>query len=175
MLNFFPINMHKKLFILAIALLLPLSFSYESNAQTKRAKTAPRRAVKTVKRKPAVVKPSVAATTTASGLTYIITHKGAGRFPRKGETVAVHYTGTLTNGVKFDSSHDRGEPITFELGAGNVIKGWDEGIARLHVGDQAIFVIPSQLGYGAKGEPRAGISPNATLIFIVELVEVRAK
>jgi len=174
--NFFPINMHKKLIATAIVFLLLLSFSHELNGQTKRSKTAPRKTVRTVKRKTiTVVKSSAAATTTASGLTYLITHKGAGRLPKKGETVAVHYTGMLTNGVKFDSSRDRGEPIAFELGAGRVIKGWDEGIARLHVGDQAIFVIPPQLGYGAEGEPRGGIPPDATLIFIVELVEVRAK
>ncbi|MDQ6788432.1 MAG: FKBP-type peptidyl-prolyl cis-trans isomerase [Acidobacteriota bacterium] len=150
--------------------------SFESNGQTKRAKTAPRRAVKTVKQQaPTVVKSSLSATTTASGLTYIITRKGAERLPKKGETVAVHYTGTLTNGVKFDSSRDRDEPITFELGAGRVIKGWDEGIARMHVGDQAIFIIPPQLGYGAKGAGEGAIPPDATLIFIVELVEVRAK
>jgi peptidylprolyl isomerase len=113
-----------------------------------------------------------AATTTASGLTYLITHHGQGSQPTAGEVVVVHYTGALTNGVKFDSSRDRDEPIAFKLGAGQVIKGWDEGVAQLHVGDQAILVIPPQLGYGARGAGDV-IPPDATLIFIVELVDVK--
>jgi peptidylprolyl isomerase len=103
----------------------------------------------------------------------LITNKGTGRQPKIGETVSVHYTGTLTGGLKFDSSRDRGEPIEFKLGAGRVIKGWDEGIAKLHVGDQAILVIPSNLGYGERGTPDGTIPPNATLIFIVELVDIK--
>jgi peptidylprolyl isomerase len=89
-----------------------------------------------------------------------------------GDTVLVHYTGLLTNGAKFDSSLDRNEPIAFPLGAGRVIKGWDEGIARLRVGDQATLIIPPELGYGAKGAGGV-IPPNATLIFIVEVVGVK--
>ncbi len=89
-----------------------------------------------------------------------------------GKTVTVHYTGMLTSGVKFDSSLDRSEPISFPLGAGKVIKGWDEGIAKLRVGDKAMLIIPPQLGYGAKGAGNGEIPPNATLIFIVELVGV---
>ena len=84
----------------------------------------------------------------------------------------VHYTGLLTNGTKFDSSLDRSEPIAFPLGAGRVIKGWDEGIAKLRVGDQATLIIPSQLGYGAKGAGGV-IPPDATLIFIIEVVDVK--
>jgi len=115
-----------------------------------------------------------AAVTTPSGLTYLITKKGTGRQPVKGETVVIHYTGTLTNGVKFDSSRDRSGPLAFKLGVGQVIKGWDEGVAKLRVGDQAILLIPSELGYGAKG---AGddIPPDSTLIFVVEVVDVKAK
>jgi peptidylprolyl isomerase len=106
-------------------------------------------------------------------LVYLITHKGTGRIrPRKGQTVSVHYTGTLTNGVKFDSSRDRNEPISFPIGMGKVIKGWDEGIARLHVGDQAILVIPPSIGYGARGADGV-IPPNAKLIFVVELVDIK--
>jgi len=86
-----------------------------------------------------------------------------------GDTVSVHYTGTLTDGTKFDSSRDRGEPIEFPLGQGRVIKGWDEGIAKMHVGDQAILIIPPSIGYGSRGAGEA-IPPDATLIFIVELV-----
>jgi tetratricopeptide (TPR) repeat protein len=88
--------------------------------------------------------------------------------------VLVHYTGTLSNGVKFDSSRDRNEPIAFKLGAGRVIKGWDEGVAHLRVGDQAVLVIPPQIGYGARGAGGGVIPPDATLIFIIEVVDVKA-
>jgi peptidylprolyl isomerase len=111
--------------------------------------------------------------TTASGLTYVVTKRGDGRKPLKGETVTVHYTGTLANGTKFDSSHDRGEPISFPLGMGRVIKGWDEGIAKLGVGDQAVLVIPPEIGYGAKGAGDGLIPPGATLVFVVELVAIQ--
>lgn len=130
-----------------------------------------------VTKRPAAVKPRPAAlplaVKTASGLTYFITQNGTGRTPKVGETVVVHYTGTLTNGTKFDSSRDRGQPISFPLGQGKVIKGWDEGIAKLRVGDQAIFVIPPAIAYGPKG--RGPIPPDATLIFIVELVNIEEK
>ena len=86
--------------------------------------------------------------------------------------VKVHYTGTLENGTKFDSSRDRGEPIEFQLGAGQVIRGWDEGLAQLKVGDKARLTIPPSLGYGARGAGGV-IPPNATLIFDVELVDAR--
>ena len=112
------------------------------------------------------------AVTTASGLTYVITHRANGRRPQTGETVLVHYTGTLVDGKKFDSSHDRNEPISFPLGAGRVIKGWDEGISKLGVGDQAVLVIPPELGYGAKGAGDGLIPPGATLVFVVELVGI---
>jgi hypothetical protein len=119
-------------------------------------------------------KPVVAqqAVTTPSGLTYVITHQGDGRRPQNGETVLVHYTGTLVDGTKFDSSHDRNDPIAFSLGTGQVIKGWDEGIAMLGLGDTAVLVIPPALGYGAKGAGKV-IPPNATLIFVVELVDIK--
>ena len=92
-----------------------------------------------------------------------------------GDTVSVHYTGTLTDGTKFDSSRDpdRGEPIQFPLGQGRVIKGWDEGIAMMHVGDQAILVIPPSIGYGPRGQ--GPIPPDSTLIFVVELVGASRK
>ena len=112
------------------------------------------------------------ANTTPSGLVYVITQKGSGRQPLSGETVIVHYTGLLGNGAKFDSSLDRGKPFEFPLGQGQVIKGWDEGIAKLHVGDQATLIIPPELGYGATGAGGV-IPPNATLIFLVELVGIK--
>lgn len=98
-------------------------------------------------------------------------HEGGGAPAQKGQLVKVHYTGTLENGQKFDSSRDRGEPIAFPLGVGYVIPGWDQGIAQLRVGDKARLTIPGELGYGAAGIPGV-IPPNATLIFDVELVDV---
>lgn len=110
-------------------------------------------------------------TTTASGLQYwdIVVGTGATATPRS--MVRVHYSGFLTNGEKFDSSRDRGEPFSFPLGAGQVIKGWDEGVAGMKVGGQRQLRIPPELGYGAAGAGGA-IPPNATLIFDVELLGV---
>lgn len=99
-------------------------------------------------------------------------HAGTGPQARAGQSVKVHYTGTLENGQTFDSSRTRGEPIEFVLGAGQVIQGWDEGIAQLRVGDKAKLTIPAELAYGARGVPGV-IPPNATLIFDVELVDAR--
>jgi peptidylprolyl isomerase len=109
-------------------------------------------------------------TTTDSGLQYKITQKGRGVQPQAGDGVKVHYKGTLENGVEFDNSFKRNQPIAFELGAGRVIAGWDEGIALLHQGDKAIFRIPPELGYGARAV--GPIPANATLTFEVELVDV---
>jgi FKBP-type peptidyl-prolyl cis-trans isomerase len=110
-------------------------------------------------------------TITASGLQYWDNVVGTGATAVAGNTVKVHYTGFLTTGEKFDSSHDRGEPFSFPLGAGQVIKGWDEGVVGMKVGGQRQLRIPPQLGYGAAGAGGA-IPPNATLIFDVELLEV---
>lgn len=115
---------------------------------------------------------SSAAITTPSGLTYLITKKGTGPQLKAGDTVVLNYTGTLTNGVKFDSSHDGKEPLAFKLGAGKVIKGYDEGVSKLHVGDHAILIIPGKLAYGPNGIPNV-IPPNATLIFIIEVLDVK--
>jgi peptidylprolyl isomerase len=154
--------MLKAKLILALISVCLLSSSI-TEAQTKR-RRAPRSAPKS----------SSAAITTPSGLTYLITKKGAGRLPKAGETVVLNYTGTLTNGMKFDSSHDRNQPLAFKLGVGQVIKGWDEGVAKLRVGDQAILVIPGKIAYGARGAGDA-IPPDATLIFVVELLDVKAR
>lgn len=108
---------------------------------------------------------------TESGLQFTEISAGEGPVAESGQIVSVHYTGTLEDGTVFDSSYNRGEPISFPLGAGFVIPGWDEGIAMMNVGSQAILVIPPDLGYGAQGAGGV-IPPNATLIFDVELVEV---
>src|SRR6185503_2206261 len=145
--------MNAKLIVSLLLLCLCSIYTFEVEAQTRRGRT------------PRI---SSAAITTPSGLTYLITKKGTGRQLKAGDTVILNYTGTLTNGVKFDSSHDRNEPLAFKLGAGQVIKGYDEGLARLRVGDQAVLVIPGKLAYGPKGVPDV-IPPDATLIFVIEV------
>jgi peptidylprolyl isomerase len=111
------------------------------------------------------------AVTTTSGLKYIDIQEGEGESPSKGQKVTVHYTGTLENGQKFDSSRDRERPFTFTIGVGQVIKGWDEGVAGMKVGGRRNLIIPAELGYGSRGAGGV-IPPNATLIFDVELLEV---
>ncbi|KAF2327371.1 peptidylprolyl isomerase [Flavobacterium daemonense] len=109
---------------------------------------------------------------TESGLRYKMIQKGEGKRAEAGKTVSVHYEGSLENGKVFDSSYPRKKPIEFKLGIGQVIEGWDEGIALLQVGDKARFVIPSDLAYGPSGAGGV-IPPNATLIFDVELMDVK--
>lgn len=111
-------------------------------------------------------------TVTASGLKYVDQAVGAGDVAVAGKTVSVHYTGWLENGKKFDSSVDRGQPFSFPLGAGRVIKGWDEGVQGMKVGGKRKLTIPSDLGYGSRGAGGV-IPPNATLIFDVELLGIR--
>lgn len=109
---------------------------------------------------------------TDSGLEYVDTVVGTGDSPKKGQQVTVHYTGRLTNGQKFDSSVDRGQPFMFTIGIGQVIKGWDEGVMSMQVGGKRTLTIPPQLGYGARGAGSA-IPPNATLVFDVELLGIK--
>ena len=106
----------------------------------------------------------------ASGLYYIETKEGKGSNPQSGQKVKVHYTGKFLDGTVFDSSVDRGEPIEFTLGQGQVIKGWDEGIAMMRKGGKAVLVIPSEIAYGTYG--RGNIPPYSTLVFDVELVDI---
>lgn len=109
---------------------------------------------------------------TKSGVTIEVITEGKGPTPKEGQMVSVHYTGWLTDSTKFDSSVDRGQPFTYQFGVGQVIQGWDDGVATLKVGGKSKFIIPSELGYGQRG---AGgiIPPNATLIFEVELLGIQ--
>jgi peptidylprolyl isomerase len=109
---------------------------------------------------------------TASGLRYTDEVVGTGATPQKGQTVTVHYTGTLLNGKKFDSSVDRGVPANFRIGVGEVIKGWDEGLMTMKVGGKRHFIIPANLAYGVVGRP-PDIPGNSPLVFDVELLGVK--
>ena len=112
-----------------------------------------------------------------SGLKIIDVKRGSGAVAKAGQSVTVHYTGWLyvngARGKKFDSSVDRGQPFTFALGAGNVIPGWDQGVAGMRVGGKRTLIIPPELGYGANGTPDGTIPPGATLIFDVQLLSVQ--
>ncbi len=109
---------------------------------------------------------------TPGGVKIEIVKEGQGPMPKNGQTLVVHYIGTLPDGTKFDSSRDRGQPFPFVLGAGKVIRGWDEAFAAMKVGTRAIITIPPALAYGPRGAGKV-IPPNATLIFDVELLEAR--
>lgn len=112
------------------------------------------------------------AVTTPSGLKYVELKEGTGATPQSGQTVEVHYVGTLEDGTKFDSSRDRGQPFSFKIGVGQVIKGWDEGLSTMKVGGRRQLIIPPELGYGSRGAGGV-IPPNAILHFDVELLGVK--
>lgn len=125
---------------------------------------------------PAMAQGTPAMTTTPSGLGFTDTVAGTGASPKTGQTCVMHYTGWLyqdgVKGKKFDSSLDRGQPFEFKIGQGQVIKGWDEGVASMKVGGKRTLIIPAALGYGARGAGGV-IPPNATLMFDVELLGVK--
>jgi len=110
---------------------------------------------------------------TSSGLTYVDEIIGTGNNPKTGDKVVVHYTGTLENGTKFDSSMDRDRPFEFTIGVGRVIKGWDEGVSSMKVGGKRKLIIPPDLGYGSRN--MGAIPPNSTLLFDIELIEIKEK
>jgi peptidylprolyl isomerase len=110
---------------------------------------------------------------TATGLGYVEIAEGTGAQPTTGDSVRVHYTGWLESGQKFDSSRDRGEPLEFKVGRGQVIEGWDEGVGSMKVGGKRKLIIPAHLGYGDQGAAGV-IPPGATLIFEVELVGIKS-
>jgi len=170
--------MRKSIFALFLILAVSASASMAQAKKRpiKRATTKP--AYGKIKPKPRTTKnmtnptANSQAVTTASGLTYIITKRGDGAQIKAGDNVIVNYTGLLTNGMKFDSSLDRGEPFSFPVGAQRVIKGWDEGLQKLRVGDHATLIIPPAIGYGSRGAGGV-IPPDATLIFIIEVIGVK--
>jgi peptidylprolyl isomerase len=149
---------------IALALILGLVAGSASSALAAD-KKKPAKAAKVPKGKGKVV-------TTASGLKYEEIVVGKGASPSSGKTVVVHYTGWLTDGKKFDSSRDRGQPFEFVIGQGNVIKGWDEGVMSMKIGGRRKLTIPPGLAYGERGAGGV-ITPNSTLIFDVELLGVK--
>jgi peptidylprolyl isomerase len=146
-----------------------LQFTISNTAATAATEFADRQLVKNTIALTA--KKSEKTITTPSGLKYTILKAGKGSTPKPGQNVFVHYTGTLTNGKKFDSSRDRGQPFSFKVGEGRVIPGWDEALSTMKVGERRKLTIPSKLGYGAAGAGQ-DIPPNATLIFDVELLKI---
>ncbi|MFH0825333.1 MAG: FKBP-type peptidyl-prolyl cis-trans isomerase [Pseudomonadota bacterium] len=112
------------------------------------------------------------AVTTPGGVKIEVIQQGSGPVPTKGQTVSVHYIGKLTNGKTFDSSRERGEPIKFPIGMGQVIKGWDEAVGMMKIGTRAMITIPPEMGYGSRGSGGV-IPPNAVLIFDVELLKAQ--
>lgn len=163
-------------FILPLILLIAGGFWFV-NSQKSETKTAPQVSISSTPTQPATinedqkVSPSAAVQENMEGLVIEDIKVGTGVAASSGKKVTVHYSGTLVDGTKFDSSYDRGAPFTFDLGAGEVIKGWDLGVEGMKIGGKRKLTIPSELGYGQRGAGSA-IPPNATLIFEVELLKV---
>lgn len=160
-----------------LVLALTMSTAAVIFAQTAPKQTAPRkRPVTVVSARPNTKAPTKVTgdgVKTESGLQYWDIVVGTGKVAKEGDGVRVHYTGWLTNGKKFDSSVDGGRPFTFVLGNGEVIKGWDEGVAGMKVGGKRQLHIPPDLGYGENGTPDGTIPPNSTLIFEVQLLSIQ--
>lgn len=164
--------------VLAFITLGLFAISFIGNAPATQATTAAQQSAAAPQPLPGVTSAAPAssnanAATTASGLQIIDQVVGTGAQPQAGQTVVVNYTGYLDNGTKFDSSFDRNQPFEFVLGAGQVIRGWDEGISTMKVGGKRRLVIPPELAYGAEGAGNGVIPPNARLTFDVELVGVK--
>ena len=165
--------MKKSIFAVFLIIAVGVCVSFAQTKKRTVTRTTKRGATtKTTVKKTTVTTVKSQAVTTASGLTYIITKRGEGALVKAGDEVIVNYTGLLTNGAKFDSSLDRGETFSFRVGAGRVIKGWDEGLQKLRIGDHATLVIPASIAYGARGAGGV-IPPDATLIFIIEVIGIK--
>ena len=164
-----------KKYSITLVLICSVSILFAQQSKTKNTKVKPTKKTSTVvgevKREDTKMENNEF--TTASGLKVKITEKGNGKQVLKGDKVTAHYTGTLADGKKFDSSKDRNQPFSFKVGTGQVISGWDEGFQLLSIGDKATFTIPSNLSYGANGAGGV-IPPNATLFFDVEVLDAVA-
>jgi len=165
--------MYKLLIVLLTAGLLAACSGKKSDTATVETSEKPKQE-QTVKTPEAIgdipaLPPEVKTVTTASGLQYIDVVVGSGDTPSQGAMVSVHYTGWLTSGKKFDSSYDRNAPFRFKLGQGQVIKGWDEGVASMSKGGKRRLILPPELAYGTRGAGNT-IPPDATLVFDVELI-----
>lgn len=169
--------MSYRFIILGLVVLAVVAYAVTACAkkeqETQSSTPAPAAVASLVAGTPAAAVPAASnVVTSASGLKYEVLREGNGPVAKAGQTVSVHYTGWLTDGTKFDSSVDRGQPFSFALGAGQVIKGWDEGVAGMKVGEKRKLTIPSDLGYGQRGAGNV-IPPNATLVFDVELLGIQ--
>jgi FKBP-type peptidyl-prolyl cis-trans isomerase len=164
--------MMMKRFLLAASLLIPAAAVWADEAPASTPAATPSAKSAAVPAKTTAKPKANKVVTTADGLKYQIIKQGHGATAKAGQKVTVHYTGWLANGTKFDSSVDRGQPFQFDLGAHQVIQGWDEGVAGMKIGEKRKLTIPSALGYGAQGAGGV-IPPNATLIFDVELLGVQ--